>query len=95
MGSWSTSTFNCKRSSWLFTRLPLIIKTAMQLTGANQLLKLPEFQDAGKAHELMSFLADSKENLPLPDARPPHLAEKPVQLLHSAPERAVDFLRLL
>ena len=28
--------------------------------GANQLLKLPEFRDADKAHELMSFLADSK-----------------------------------
>ena len=29
--------------------------------GANQLLKLPEFRDADKAHELMSFLADDKE----------------------------------
>ena len=35
--------------------------------GANQLLKLPEFRDADKAHELMSFLADSKENLPVPE----------------------------
>ena len=35
--------------------------------GANQLLKLPEFRDADKAHELMSFLADSKENLPMPE----------------------------
>ena len=33
--------------------------------GASQLLKLPEFRDADKAHELMSFLADSKENLPV------------------------------
>lgn len=39
-------------------------------TGANQLLKLPEFRDADKAHELMSFLADSKENLPMPDEGP-------------------------
>lgn len=38
--------------------------------GANQLLKLPEFRDADKAHELMSFLADSKENLPMPDDGP-------------------------
>lgn len=38
--------------------------------GANQLLKLPEFRDADKAHELMSFLADSKENLPVPDDGP-------------------------
>ena len=35
--------------------------------GANQLLKLPEFRDADKAHELMSFLSDSKEKLPMPD----------------------------
>ena len=38
--------------------------------GANQLLKLPEFRDADKAHELMSFLADSKENLPMPEEGP-------------------------
>ena len=36
-------------------------------SGASQLLKLPEFRDADKAHELMSFLADSKESLPAPD----------------------------
>jgi len=40
-------------------------------SGANQLLKLPEFRDADKAHELMSFLADSKENLPVPDESNP------------------------
>ena len=38
--------------------------------GANQLLKLPEFRDADKAHELMSFLTDSKENLPMPEEGP-------------------------
>ena len=38
--------------------------------GASQLLKLPEFRDADKAHQLMSFLADSKEELPMPDHRP-------------------------
>ena len=37
---------------------------------ANQLLKLPEFRDADKAHELMSFLADDKEKLPVPDEGP-------------------------
>ena len=36
-------------------------------SGATQLLKLPEFRDADKAHELMSFLSDGKENLPMPD----------------------------
>ena len=38
--------------------------------GANQLLKLPECRDADKAHELMSFLSDSKENLPMPEDGP-------------------------
>ena len=38
--------------------------------GASQLLKLPEFQNAGKAHQLMSFLADSKEDLPMPEHQP-------------------------
>ena len=38
--------------------------------GANQLLKLPEFRDADKAHELMSFLADRKETLPMPEEGP-------------------------
>ena len=35
--------------------------------GTSQLLKLPEFRDADKAHELMSFLTDDKEDLPVPD----------------------------
>jgi heat-inducible transcriptional repressor len=39
--------------------------------GVTQVLKLPEFRDADKAHELMSFLADSKENLPAPDDNSP------------------------
>lgn len=38
--------------------------------GARELLKLPEFRDADKAHRLMSFLADSKESLPMPDDGP-------------------------
>ena len=38
--------------------------------GANQLLKLPEYRDVDKAHELMSFL-DSKRNLPVPSAGAP------------------------
>lgn len=39
-------------------------------SGAKELLKLPEFRDADKAHQLMSFLSDSKENLPMPDDGP-------------------------
>ena len=38
--------------------------------GTSQLLKLPEFRDADKAHQLMSFLSDIKENLPVPDEGP-------------------------
>ena len=39
-------------------------------SGARELLKLPEFRDADKAHELMSFLSDSKESLPMPEDGP-------------------------
>ena len=39
-------------------------------TGASQLLKLPEFRDADKAHQLISFLSDSKESLPMPEEGP-------------------------
>ena len=38
--------------------------------GTSQLLKLPEFRDADKAHQLMSFLSDSKESLPMPEDGP-------------------------
>ena len=53
--------------------------------GANQLLKLPEFRDADKAHQLMSFLADSKENLPMPE-------EGPMKIL-IGPENVSDALK--
>ena len=39
--------------------------------GAKELLKLPEFRDADKAHELMSFLEGGKEELPVPDENSP------------------------
>jgi len=35
-------------------------------TGAKNILKLPEFRDADKAHELMSVLTESQEALPIP-----------------------------
>ena len=53
--------------------------------GTNQLLKLPEFRDADKAHELMSFLADDKEKLPVPD-------EGPMKIL-IGPENVSDALK--
>ena len=34
--------------------------------GASQLLKFPEFRDVDKAHDLMHFMVDSKEQLPVP-----------------------------
>jgi len=37
-------------------------------TGAKNILKLPEFRDADKAHELMSVLTDSHDALPIPAA---------------------------
>mgnify|MGYP002573159293 CR=1 FL=1 len=35
-------------------------------SGASQLLKFPEFRDIDKAHDLMHFMVDSKEQLPVP-----------------------------
>ena len=55
-------------------------------TGARELLKLPEFRDADKAHELMSFLADSKENLPVPED------DSPMKIL-IGPENVSDALK--
>ena len=54
-------------------------------SGAKELLKLPEFRDADKAHELMSFLSDSKENLPMPE-------DGPIQIL-IGPENVSDALK--
>ena len=54
-------------------------------TGAKELLKLPEYRDADKAHQLMSFLTDSKENLPVPD-------EGPMKIL-IGPENVSDALK--
>jgi heat-inducible transcriptional repressor len=53
--------------------------------GVTQVLKLPEFRDADKAHELMSFLSDSKENLPMPE-------DGPMQIL-IGPENVSDALK--
>lgn len=36
-------------------------------TGTNRILKMPEFRDADRAHELMTFMVESKESLPAPD----------------------------
>ena len=36
-------------------------------SGASQLLKMPEYRDVDKAHELVTFLVDNKESLPVPE----------------------------
>ncbi|MBQ9330332.1 MAG: heat-inducible transcription repressor HrcA [Oscillibacter sp.] len=54
--------------------------------GAKELLKLPEFRDADKAHELMSFLTDRKESLPMPED------EGPMKIL-IGPENVSDALK--
>ena len=41
-------------------------KSRTVTAGANNILKLPEFRDADKAHELMSFMVDNPESLPVP-----------------------------
>ena len=35
--------------------------------GASQILKIPEYRDFDKAHDLMTFFVDNKENLPVPE----------------------------
>ncbi len=39
----------------------------VETTGASRILKMPEYRDVDKAHELMTFLVDNKENLPVPE----------------------------
>ena len=62
----------------LFMTLNLVVEYAAEVlegseqqravtAGANNILKLPEFRDADKAHELMTFFVDNKENLPVPE----------------------------
>ncbi len=54
--------------------------------GASQLLKFPEFRDIDKAHDLMSFMVDNKESLPVP------AGDTPMQIL-IGPENVNDALK--
>ena len=54
--------------------------------GASQLLKFPEYRDVDKAHELMSFMVDNKENLPIPER------DSPMQIL-IGPENVNEALK--
>lgn len=55
-------------------------------TGASQILKMPEYRDVDRAHELMTFLVDNKEQLPVPEG------DAPVQIL-IGPENVDQALR--
>ncbi|MBR3561301.1 MAG: heat-inducible transcription repressor HrcA [Oscillospiraceae bacterium] len=55
-------------------------------TGASEILKMPEYRDADRAHELMTFLVDNKEQLPVPEG------DGPVQIL-IGPENVDHALR--
>ena len=55
-------------------------------SGASQLLKFPEFRDIDKAHDLMSFMVDNKEDLPVPQS------DAPMQIL-IGPENVNDALK--
>ena len=50
----------------------------IQTVGASQLLKIPEFRDADKAHQLMSYLSDEGADLPTPDENASMRAETAV-----------------
>ena len=54
--------------------------------GASQLLNFPEYRDPGKAQDLMSFMVDNKENLPLPTG------DAPMQIL-IGPENVNEALK--
>lgn len=54
--------------------------------GASQLLNFPEYRDLGKAQDLMSFMVDNKENLPLPTG------DAPMQIL-IGPENVNEALK--
>jgi heat-inducible transcriptional repressor len=67
----------------------LLAKTERQevfTNGASQILKFPEYRDVDKAHDLMSFMVDNKENLPVP------MGDTPMQIL-IGPENVNDALK--
>lgn len=55
-------------------------------SGASQLLKFPEYRDIDKAQELMSFMVDNREDLPLPQS------DAPMQIL-IGPENVNEALK--
>ena len=55
-------------------------------TGTSQIMKFPEFRDIDKAHDLMTFMSDGKENLPAP------VGDSNMQIL-IGPENVSDALK--
>ncbi len=43
----------------------------VETTGASRILTMPEYRDVDRAHELMTFLVDNKEQLPVPEGGAP------------------------
>ncbi|MBQ6116126.1 MAG: heat-inducible transcription repressor HrcA [Oscillospiraceae bacterium] len=67
----------------------LLAKSGQQevfTNGASQLLKFPEYRDVDKAHDLMAFMVDNKQNLPVP------AGDAPMQIL-IGPENVNEALR--
>ena len=58
----------------------------VETTGANRILTMPEYRDVDRANELMTFLVDNKEQLPVPEG------DAPVQVL-IGPENVDQALR--
>ena len=61
-------------------------RRAVETSGASRILQMPEYRDVDRAHELMTFLVDNKENLPAPEG------DAPVQVL-IGPENVNEALR--
>ncbi len=55
-------------------------------TGASQILKMPEYRDFDKAHDLVSFFVDNKQDLPVPED------DAPLKIL-IGPENVSDALK--
>ena len=69
-----------------FLLLNRVTEYACTLLEESQHLKFPEFRDIDKAHDLMSFMVDNKEDLPVPQS------DAPMQIL-IGPENVNDALK--
>ena len=56
-----------KAVEYAISMLEQSAQRSVETAGASQILKMPEYRDVDKAHELVTFLVDNKEELPVPD----------------------------